>query len=207
MDNVCVIGDRKNTSLSRLAVARRIVELLDEDDCLVSALGFISRDVYGLTAFMRARCFYCLGAMGSVVPLVVGISSAQPSIRVFGLEGDGSLLMNLGVLATLRRYGSNKMRLVVFDNGCYESTGGQPSQPEEFRLEDICRAAGLPTEVAADLEQVEAFVHSSAARGKSDVLVVKVARTPPSSRVDEEPMIIAKRFSEWLTTKRGSCSA
>ena len=115
--------------LPRGVLLDQVVAGMTAEDCVVSALGNLTRDLFARTAHLRERSFYCLGAMGSVAPLALGLSLARPGIRVFALEGDGSLLMNLGGLVTLRRYGSARVRLVVCDNGCYESTGGQPSQP------------------------------------------------------------------------------
>ncbi|WP_414586727.1 thiamine pyrophosphate-dependent enzyme [Scytonema sp. PCC 10023] len=199
MDNMPELGEGTTTLPNRTEVLKVIVQEIDNQDCLLSALGYISRDIYALTDSEREKCFYCMGSMGSVAPLALGISLVRPNVRVFALEGDGSLLMNLGTLATLNRYGSNRVRLVIIDNGCYESTGGQPSQPESFCLEDVCRAAGLPTQVATNLAQVKTFVNSSQRSDKPLVLIAKVVCAPPSPRVSEEPKVIAKRFSEWLS--------
>lgn len=198
MDSLHPLEEEATALLSRKTALERIVQTLNNHDCLVSALGYISRDLYALTGSMRARCFYCMGSMGSVTPLALGISLACPDVKVFALEGDGSLLMNLGTLATLRRYGCDRVRLVVFDNGCYESTGRQLSQPEDFYLEDICRAAGLPTQVATHLDQVGSFIQSPSDSDRPQILVIKVACASPYPRMNEEPTVIAKRFSEWL---------
>lgn len=185
--------------MNRKIAIEHVVQNLAPRDLLVSALGFISRDLYSMTSSLRERCFYCMGSMGSVTPLALGISLAQPEARVFALEGDGSLLMNLGALVTLRRYGSRRIRLILVDNGCYESTGGQPSQPGDFALENVCRAVGLPTQVAEQPEQVFSFVHSL--DGESpQILVMKVTLTPPSPRIAEEPAEISSRFGQHLKT-------
>ena len=183
-------------TLDRGEVLRRIVDHLGDDTCLISPLGYITRDLFSLTAELREQCFYCMGSMGSVVPLALGVSLSSPAKRVFAIEGDGSLLMNLGALVTLRRYGKGNVLLFVFDNRCYESTGGQPSQPDGFNIEDVCRAAGLETLVATDANQIEQFFQLTP--GSPAVLVIKVALAPPTKRVDEEPKVIADRFSNWL---------
>ncbi|HEV2150654.1 MAG TPA: thiamine pyrophosphate-dependent enzyme [Longimicrobiaceae bacterium] len=184
--------------LDRRAVLRQVVDSLQEHDCLVSALGYLSRDLYELTEGLRERAFYCMGSMGSVAPLALGVALGCPHLRVTALEGDGSLLMNLGTLASLRRYGPPTLRLLVFDNGCYESTGGQPSQPDGFRLEELARAAGLPTAVARDPAEVAAFLTDDRPAAHPRVLVVKVERGPATARVGDPPERIAERFSAWL---------
>jgi len=137
--------------------------------------------------------------MGNVIPLGVGIAAARPALRVVCLEGDGSLLMNLGCLATVRRYGG-RLQIVVVDNGCYESTGGQPSQPERFRLEEVCAAIGLPTMTAETLADVDAFLARAAGAGPS-ALVAKTSRGQPCGRIPEAPPEIARRFGAWLAGK------
>jgi phosphonopyruvate decarboxylase len=159
----------------------------------------VTRDLFSLTEELRERCFYCMGSMGSIVPLALGISRSQPEVHVCAIEGDGSLLMNLGALVTLRRYAQGAISLFVFDNGCYESTGGQPSQPDNFKMEDVCRATGLATRVATDEQGIDDFFRSRETFPKRvAVLVVKVTVAPPCARVNEEPEVIAKRFSSWL---------
>jgi Thiamine pyrophosphate-requiring enzymes [acetolactate synthase, pyruvate dehydrogenase (cytochrome), glyoxylate carboligase, phosphonopyruvate decarboxylase] len=190
-------------TLERGEVLRMIVDHVGDDVCLISPLGYITRDLFSLTAERREQCFYCMGSMGSVVPLALGVSLSSPAKRVFAIEGDGSLLMNLGALVTLRRYGKGKILLFVFDNRCYESTGGQPSQPQGFNIEEVCRAAGLETSVATDTREIEQFFELRKTTPDSPaVLVIKVALAPPRVRVDEEPKLIADRFSNWLSRRR-----
>jgi thiamine pyrophosphate-dependent acetolactate synthase large subunit-like protein len=184
--------------LLRLEALRQITARLDGGSCLVSSLGYISRDLFSITADLRERCFYCMGSMGSVVPFALGISLAQPSLHVWAVEGDGSVLMNLGALVTVRRYSKSALSLFIFDNRCYESTGGQPSQPEGFQIEDVCRAIGLPTFVATAPEQLEQFLELRQAATEPAVLVVKVSLASPRARADEEPAVIAQRFGKWL---------
>jgi thiamine pyrophosphate-dependent acetolactate synthase large subunit-like protein len=187
--------------LQRRSVIGEVVRGMKASDCVVSALGNISRDLYAVTAGMRERAFYCMGSMGSVTPLALGISLARVERRVFALEGDGSLLMNLGALVTLRRYGSRRVRLIVFDNGCYESTGGQPSQPDGLRLEALCRAAGLPTRVATTVGDVTRFVAAQPRDDRPRVLVAKVDRGAAASRVADPPAVIASRLAAWLSAE------
>jgi thiamine pyrophosphate-dependent acetolactate synthase large subunit-like protein len=183
--------------LDRTEALKTIVAHTADDACLISPLGYITRDLFSLTPNLRKQCFYCMGSMGSVVPLALGVSLARPSVHVLGIEGDGSLLMNLGSLATMRRYARGNMSLLVFDNGCYESTGGQPSQPHGLKIEELCRAAGLDTYVATQSHELEDFL-----KRRAEVLVIKVGLSPPNKRVDEEPNVIADRFARWLAGRQ-----
>jgi sulfopyruvate decarboxylase subunit beta len=68
---------------------------------------------------------YIPSAMGHGPDLGLGLALAQPSRRVIVVNGDGCMLMNLGVLVTIAQY-SVPVYLVILDNGLYEVTGGQP---------------------------------------------------------------------------------
>lgn len=64
-------------------------------------------------------------AMGSAPSLALGLALAQPERRVIVLNGDGSMLMNLGALVTIAESGATNLLVVVFQNGTYEVTGSQ----------------------------------------------------------------------------------
>lgn len=68
---------------------------------------------------------YVPSTMGGAVPLGLGLALAQPQREVIVLSGDGSLLMSLGSLATVIAAGATNLTVIVFDNACYEVTGGQ----------------------------------------------------------------------------------
>src|SRR3954454_15970982 len=86
-------------SLSRLALTRMLVGLLTREEAVVGGIGNTNFDLFA--AGHRAQNFYMLGSMGLAVPIALGGAVAQPGRRFFALEGDGSLLMNLGCLATV----------------------------------------------------------------------------------------------------------
>lgn len=206
MDGMRALGEDASSVLSRRETVETLLAAIADEDCVVSALGFITRELFALTGGRRQRCFYCMGSMGSVLPLALGIALAKPRLRIFGLEGDGSLLMNLGALATAVRYGTPNLNLVVFDNRQFESSGGQGSQPDSFEIADICRAAGLFTRVATCSRELSASLEAMATsswRGPA-VLVAKVGASPPQARVIESPQLIASRFAGYLASHQAN---
>ena len=66
-----------------------------------------------------------LGSMGLAFPIALGVALAQPQRKVIALEGDGSLLMQLGCLTTIAMLSPKNLTLIAFDNGIYQITGGQ----------------------------------------------------------------------------------
>ena len=83
-----------------------------------------------------------LGSMGLAVPIGMGVALAQPQRKVIALEGDGSILMQLGSLATVAARGQKNLTIVIMDNGAYQITGGQKTLTAEGA--DIVAIAGLP---------------------------------------------------------------
>ncbi len=84
-------------------------------------------------------------AMGHTADLALGIALAQPSRKVICLNGDGSMLMNLGTLVTIVESGAKNLVLFVLENGRYEITGNQPV-PGAGKVDfpGLARAAGFP---------------------------------------------------------------
>jgi len=66
------------------------------------------------------------GAMGKASSLGLGLALAQPQRKVMVLDGDGSLLMNLGSMVTVSSKSPTNLYHFLFDNGVYAVTGGQP---------------------------------------------------------------------------------
>ena len=88
-----------------------------------------------------------LGSMGLAFPIALGVALAQPKRRVFALEGDGSLLMQLGSLSTIATLAPKNLTMVVMDNGIYQITGAQPTPAAARRRHrrHRRRAAASPT--------------------------------------------------------------
>ena len=94
------------------------------DGLIVANLGFPCRELYALQD--SPRNFYMLGSMGLASSIGLGLACSQ-NRRVYVIDGDGSVLMNLGSLATIARYAPSRYCLVIVDNKAYGSTGNQPT--------------------------------------------------------------------------------
>ena len=83
------------------------------------------------------------GAMGKAANLGLGLALAQPDRKVFVLDGDGSLLMNLGSMVTSANKRVTNFYHFLFNNGVYAVTGGQPIPGSEIAdWEGLAKAAG-----------------------------------------------------------------
>ena len=107
--------------MNRFDLTAKLVARLKHDEAVIGGIGNTNFDLWA--AGHRPQNFYMLGSMGLAFPIALGVALAQPKRRVFALEGDGSLLMQLGCLATIATQAPKNLTLVVMDNGIYQITG------------------------------------------------------------------------------------
>ena len=96
-----------------------------EERIVVTIMGAVAAELY--TIGHRHNFFYLEHAMGMASSMGLGIALAMPQEKVIVLDGDGSLLMNLSVLAAIGREAPPRFLHVILNDGAYESTGGQPT--------------------------------------------------------------------------------
>ncbi len=94
------------------------------------------------------------GAMGKASSFALGLALAQPGRRVIILDGDGSLVMNLGTLTTISERSPSNLYHFVFENGCYAVTGGQPI-PAEGKVNFKEMASGAGYAAAYEFDDLE----------------------------------------------------
>jgi len=157
---------------------------------LIGNIGYPSRELFAVHD--RPENFYMLGSMGLASSIGLGLALARPERRVIVLDGDGSVLMNLGTLATIAHHAPENYLLVILDNCCYGSTGSQPTCTHlGTDLAALAKAAGIKS-----VRKVERPGDLAEALQGKGVIVVKVeagnASVPIISLSPEE---IAGRFS------------
>jgi thiamine pyrophosphate-dependent acetolactate synthase large subunit-like protein len=88
---------------------------------------------------------YIPSSMGQAPALGLGIALARPERRVIVINGDGCLLMNLGILVTIAEAAPRNFALLNMENGIYEFTGGQPvAGSGRMSFAGLARSAGWP---------------------------------------------------------------
>ena len=174
-------------------------------DCLVvTIMGACAQELYDLGH--RENFFYLQHAMGLASSIGLGLATHLPNERVVVLDGDGSVLMNLGTFVTLARYRPKNMIHVVFDNGSLLSTGGFDSQTASGMTDiaAIARGAGIEHVAAAatTTEFGEAFVEALE-RDDLSVIVAKVAAVGPEHYgMDLHLPENAFRFKRWIADRK-----
>jgi thiamine pyrophosphate-dependent acetolactate synthase large subunit-like protein len=118
---------------------------------------------------------------------------------VTALEGDGSLLMNLGALATVAGAGAANLTVLVFRNGRYESSGGQTLPPAPLDYAALATASGLRAEAVATVDTFRETLGRLRASGPV-LLVLDTAFDPaePIPPYTDRPAAIREQFAAWV---------
>ncbi|MBI4641165.1 MAG: thiamine pyrophosphate-binding protein [Candidatus Tectomicrobia bacterium] len=140
--------------------------MIPRDECLKAIAKYRTNEIV-ITTMKTARewpivsksdlDFNGLGTgMGHVPELGLGLALARPERKVLVLNGDGSMLMNLGTLVTIAHSNPKNYILIVFENGTYETTGGQPIPGlDKMNFALLAKASGIPK--AYEYDALDAF--------------------------------------------------
>lgn len=124
------------------AIAMIATKAEEKNSHVVANIGYPSRELHHLKD--RARNFYMLGSMGLSSSIGLGLSLSVPERHVIAIDGDGSILMNMGSLATIAHQKPENYLLVIIDNGTYGSTGDQPTATSHGTdLGAVAKGAGI----------------------------------------------------------------
>ena len=174
--------------MKRLDYLKAIYPAL-EDCAVVTIMGAVAAELYSLGH--RANFFYLEHAMGLASSIGLGIALAQPERKVVVIDGDGSVLMNLGGLTTMARSRPNNLVHLVFDNETLLSVGGgAPGGYKWFTsatstgtdLAGIARAAGFPSaRLVRELDAFEEAALDAIQGGELSCVVAKVEAEMPRS--------------------------
>lgn len=187
--------------MSRLDLTRRLVGLLTHGEIVVAGIGNANFDL--AAAGPRPENFYMLGSMSLAVPIGLGVALAQPSRKVFVLEGDGSLLMNLGALATVAAVAPHNLTVIVWDNGTYQITGGQAAATAQATdLVAVARGAGIAqSDWARDEAEFERLVREGLAARGPRFIGAHVNQEPGAGRPERDPVVVKDRFMRGIGAK------
>jgi thiamine pyrophosphate-dependent acetolactate synthase large subunit-like protein len=180
-------------AFDRIEATRALVAMLG-DEPIVASLGHPAYDLFA--AGDRPGNFYTWGSMGLASSIGLGLAMAKPDVRIVVLDGDGSLLMNLGSLATIGWVQPANLILIVWDNGEYGTTGGQETATAHGTdLEAASRAMGVTMAMTVrTIEELEAGVSRACAEAGPWVIVAKVAESAPGAKPPLDCVFIKQRF-------------
>lgn len=176
--------------MARYEAIEEIIKNIDEE-LIVCNIGFPSRELYEIDD--RDENFYMIGSMGLASSIGFGLALAKPDKDVVVIDGDGSLLMNMGSLVTIFANNPKNLTWIVIDNGAYGSTGNQDTYAQVIDLVEIAKSVGFKNSYNfKDIDLKEII--------KSDDASFIVYNTEPGNSkapiIDLTPLEIKKRFME-----------
>ena len=156
--------------------ALEVIYPLLKDHIVVTNMGAVAVELYSLGH--RPNFFYLEHAMGLASSIGLGLALCLPDQQIVVLDGDGSVLMNLGTLSTMARYRPKNLVHLIFDNESLLSVGGFPTATSTgTNLETIARGAGV--ERTAMLDNVEELTDAFSKAVTSEDLTAPPPRCPP----------------------------
>ena len=193
---------RNTKVMNRFDLTSRLVARLKNEEAVVGGIGNTNFDLWA--AGHRPQNFYMLGSMGLAFPIALGVALAQPKRRVIALEGDGSLLMQLGCLATIATLKPKNLTMVVFDNGIYQITGSQPTPGADTAdLVAVALASGLAgSSWAADETDFERLIEQSLVADGPTLIGVRIDDKPGTGTPRRDPVQIRERFMHGLGVRQ-----
>jgi thiamine pyrophosphate-dependent acetolactate synthase large subunit-like protein len=187
--------------VNRFDLTKRLVARLKNEEAVIGGIGNTNFDLW--SSGHRPQNFYMLGSMGLAIPIALGVALAQPRRHVVALEGDGSLLMQLGCLATIAALKPKNLTIVIMDNGIYQITGSQPTPAAGVAdYVALARAAGLTKCAwAADEEDFDGLIDEALAGGPT-FIAARIDDKPGVGTTDRDPVQIRERFMLGLGVRR-----
>ncbi len=180
-----------------------------QDKLVVTIMGASAQELYDL-----GHCegfFYLEHAMGLASSIGLGLALNLPHEKIVVMDGDGSVLMNLGGLATLARYRPPNMVHLIFDNGSLLSTGGFASHTTSgvTDLAAIARGAGCPN--VSRVTSLYEFMEAAATAFEGNELATIVAKVeavgPDHYGMDMKLPENAFRFQRYIAERQKSTGA
>jgi sulfopyruvate decarboxylase subunit beta len=176
----------------RSEILKEIAPIL-RDQLVVCNIGIPSQELHAIDD--QPSNFYMLGTMGLASSIGLGLALAQPK-PVIVIDGDGSVLTNLGTLPTIANNVADNYILMIIDNGSYGSTGDQPTYTgKKTSLAGMARAAGCENVVEVQDVDTGKALQEALDGGKMTVMIVKCdsgnAKNPV---ITMDPVVIRDRF-------------
>ena len=198
------VGAHNAKVMNRFDLTKRVVDRLSHEEAVIGGIGNANFDLWACG--QRPQNFYMLGSMGLAIPIALGVAIAQPKRHVIALEGDGSLLMQLGALGTVASVQPKNLVIVVWDNGTYQITGSQPTlTSSSVDLVAVAQGAGLAQSAwAADEPHFEALVDQALAGAGPRFIAARTDNQPPAGVTERDAARIRGRFMEAMAAAGGA---
>lgn len=174
--------------MARREAIEDIMNYID-DELIICNIGFPSRELYDIKD--RNENFYMIGSMGLASSIGFGLALARPDRDVVVIDGDGSLLMNMGSLVTVFANNPSNLTWIVIDNGAYGSTGNQDTYAQVLDLTEIAKSVGFKNSCRFEDVDLKSIIKSDDA---SFIVYETESGNSTAPIIDLDPIAIRDRF-------------
>jgi sulfopyruvate decarboxylase subunit beta len=181
--------------------ALKVLYKYTENIPVISSCGNTSREWASLGR--RDNHLYMVDTMGLTPSVAIGVSLTLENKGIkkcIGIEGDGGILMNPNSLASASFLNPQKWLLIVFDNECFASTGGQCSLASKIDIGKVAQGFNLEVLQVETVDAFEAAVQSSINKDGPIVIHAKINQENQKNPfINDDPVVLAHKFSSFLS--------
>jgi phosphonopyruvate decarboxylase len=157
LNHIKMIKNRTDQMPTRYESLTAIHARKDSKTVLIATTGKTGRELYEIED--ASNHLYMVGSMGCVSSLGLGLAMTQKDLDIVVIDGDGSLLMRMGCLATNGYYSPHNMLHILLDNNAYDSTGRQSTVSDNINFVEIASACGYMNSIYIhSLNELEASI-------------------------------------------------
>lgn len=159
------LKNKKDNSypVSREEAIKCVIDVLSPEDIIISSTGKASRELFEYRDYLDQRHdkdFLTVGSMGHSSQIALGVALEKKNRDVYCLDGDGSMIMHMGSLAIIGSKSPKNFRHVIFNNGCHESVGGQPTVGFDINIQKLSLALGYRNVyIAENLKEIKSKIN------------------------------------------------
>ena len=186
----------------RSDVLKTLIPLIS-DELVVSNIGLPSQELHLMDD--QPSNFYMLGTMGLASSIGLGLALNQKA-KVIAIDGDGSILTNMGTLPTIANNPAGNFILLIIDNGSYGSTGDQPTYAgRKTSLAAVARACGCENVIECQAEQTAEVMKTALKGDEMTIIVCKCdSGNIPVPVIEYDAPVIKHRFMEEVKRKNAA---
>ncbi len=160
--------------LTREQAIKEIVQVLSDDDIVVSTTGKTSRELFELRDQLgqnHEKDFLTVGSMGHASQIALGIAIKKTDRNVFCFDGDGAALMHAGSMGIIGNLAPKNFKHIIINNGAHDSVGGQPTIGLSISFEQLARTFNYRNVFSANSSQILKHVFKDFAKSSGPNLL------------------------------------
>lgn len=131
-------------SIQRNEFIYSFLKEIPKNSKIIATTGFTARELYQTREknnFIKGDDFYMVGGMGHTSSVGLGMSLKSKK-NIFCLDGDGSLLMQMGAIRTIGSFGNKNFKHIMFNNNLHESVGNQTTNADGINFKSLIKSLG-----------------------------------------------------------------